>query len=153
MISRTGRLVGGASRVVTTADSGWPEDTSLTSALSGSVIVPPEAIGAMMHLHVDIAGSGSTAACRAHLFGWRNDTRVGFHLHSTKGQIGRWYFLGSLNGQEDIDSTACGGFIDSDNRMSYAESTLHTAPYTRLVLMFTNFTAISSVSGTILFEV
>ena len=154
MVNRVGRLVGTAPRSVSTADSVWPEDTSVSAGFSGAVDVPTEATGGIAHVHVDLVGTGATVAARAHVFGWRNDTRVSIHNDSSKGQIGRWYFIGSLNGNADITSTTCGGFLDtSNNSLSYAEALLHIAPYTRLLVLFTNFTALGSATGTILFEV
>ena len=143
MVNRVGRLVGTAPRSVSTADSGWPEDTSVSAGFSGAVDVPTEATGGIAHVHVDLVGTGATVAARAHI-----------HNDSSKGQIGRWYFIGSLNGNADITSTTCGGFLDtSNNSLSYAEALLHIAPYTRLLVLFTNFTALGSATGTILFEV
>ena len=153
MVNRVGRLIGSTPLTVTAAESGWPEDTSISAGFAGAVDVPTEATGGIAHIHVDLVGTGATVAARAHVFGWRNDTRVSIHNVSGKGQIGRWYYLGSLNGTADITSTVCGGFIDSSNRISYAEALLHISPYTRLVVLFTNFTACSSATGTILFEV
>lgn len=153
MINHAGRMIVTAPRLVTSSDSGYPEDTSTSSALSGSIEIPEEARGAITHCLVDLSGNSSSVNVNVQIYGWLNSTLISIHNDSTKGQIGRWYFLGALNNNSAISTAGVGGLlVDSSNRLSYAESILHASAYLRLFARVTNLSSGASVEVTFIFE-